>query len=761
MTSLPIFLRPRVDVTEVDLTQRIKVILSTTAAITAEFERGPVSPHFDNGPLENFLSKYGSQANPQKYGFGHDTVTSFRRASSNTLITRVVGGGAKHAGASVIKQGNRLIGLPFIDGSIDGYQANDVHDIVLLEFAGDLIAANSFKLTITDGITVGDTTPVVYATSHNATMLNIAAAIQAKMNSTFGGSDGSASVYVETSSSNANNRVIVIRPPRNKSLTFFNPIVTLGLTQTTVVVNETPKLADLFVENPGAWGEEYGYKFTNFDPGTRQRIRLTLSQALVASNVINMQINGVAISPVTFATDSDTTLAAVAAAIEASPDVVSATVETASGAVDNDRTILIVAQIPGPDKLTITNPIVTAGASQAIIVVNEVLKGIEPDHTFTVEVFKNTNLNKPVERFKVSFRAISDSLGYPLNIEQVINKSSKRALNIRVAQTTVSKAEGFSLFSATGTLPTVASNVIFFNGGDDGIAVTSADIRAGWNKIEDRVIYPTNLLLNAGYSNVSVMQTMVELARKRSDCFAILDCPFDKLLAEDYRVFRLEELNIDDSNGAIYGPYIEIEDDKTGVRRLIPPSGAIGAVYADNDKLTKQMGSPFGLNRGKVRFITGLSHYYNEGEQELLHPNQCNFIIDRPGVGPVVMSERTLQYKESVLQAVHARRILNLIKVGLADNLEYIIGDNNTKGTRYRATSLGKTLLEPIKKGGGLYYYAQRCNEINNTDDVIDAEVLAYDVYLQIVRVIRGVALRTVLLRTGVKMEEVDGVTGF
>lgn len=759
MTSLPIFLRPRVDSVEVDLTQRIKLILSTTAAVNGEFERGPIDkPHFNNGPLENFLAKYGEKANPQKYGFAHDTVTSFRRASSNTLINRVVGAGALHAGLSVIKETNRLIGLPVIAGSAGGYTAEDLHDIILLKFAGDLITANSFTMSVTDGITVVPTTPVVFATSHNNTMNNIAAAIQAAMNTGFSATDGSATVYSELS---GNNRIILIRPPRNLSLSFFGAAVTLGATQTTASIVTDAKLVDLLAENPGDWGNDYGYKFTNFDPGTRQRVRLTFSQALVALNEFNISINGTPITPVTYATSSDATMAAIAAAIQASPDVVSATVESVAGSISNDRSILVVAQVPGPDKIALTGALVTLGASQAIVVTTEVLKGVEPDHTFTIEIFNRSNVTKPVERFKVSFREQTDSLGFPQNIDYVVNKSSKRSINIRAAQTAVTKVSGFSLFDATGALPTVPTNVLFFTGGDDGVAVTSADIRAGWNKMADRTYYPTNLLLNAGYSSIAVMQTMVELARARSDCLAILDCPFDKLLAEDYRRFRLEEMNIDDSNGAIYGPYVEIEDEKTGARRLIPPSGAIGAVYADNDKLTKQLGSPFGLNRGKVRFITGLSHYYTEGEQELLHPNQCNFIIDKPGVGPVVMSERTLQYKESVLQAVHARRIVNMIKVGLADSLEYIIGDNNTKGTRYRALSLGDTLLKPIKTGGGLYYYAQRCNEINNTDDVIDAEILAYDVYVQVVRVIRGVALRTILLRTGVKMEEVDNVSGF
>lgn len=759
MTSLPIFLRPRVDAVEIDLTQRAVVNISSTAAITAEFERGSLKPSFMNGLIENFYSRYGKIAKPQKYGFGHDTVTTFAKESANTLVTRVVGAGSTYAGASLVKESNRIISLPFIAGSSGGFESLDAPTIVLLKFAGNLITANTFTMDITDGVTIAPTTLVTYANSHNETMQSIAAAIQSRINASFGTTAATASVFIETSSSNADNRIIVIRIPSNLSLSFLNPVVASGASQTTATLITDSKLGDFYSENPGEWANDYGYKLTNFDTGIRQRFLLTFSQEIVTGNSVVINVNG---NPITvpFASNSDTTMQNIATALTATPEIESATVRTVAGAVNNDRHIEVIAKVAGDSVLSITNALISGGASQGIITVAEVLKGIEPDHSFTIELFERNNLNRYEERFRVSFRTISDARGIPLNIEQVINRSSNRSINIRFIQSSTTKAETFSLFT-NGDLPSVPSNVSFFSGGDDGVAATSADIRAGWDLIKDRTIYPVNMLLNAGYSNVSVMQHMVGLARERFDCMAILDCPFDKLQAEDYRRFRLEELNIDDSYGILYGPYIEIEDSRTGQRRFIPPSGPVGATWANSDRLTKQMGSPFGLNRGKVRYITGLSHYYNNGEQELLHPNQCNFIIDKQGVGPVIWSERTLQYKTSVLQAAHARRILNIAKVGLVDSLEYIIGDNNNRGSRFRALSLGKSILGPIKKAGGFYYIGMRCDELNNTPDVIDAEVLAFDVYLQISRVIRGVALRTVLLPTGVKMEEVEGLEPF
>ena len=89
--------------------------------------------------------------------------------------------------------------------------------------------------------------------------------------------------------------------------------------------------------------------------------------------------------------------------------------------------------------------------------------------------------------------------------------------------------------------------------------------------------------------------------------------------------------------------------------------------------------------------------------------------------------------------------------------MDYVLFDPNTEWTRIQATELGHTLLRPMTRGdgmGGLYDYRIVCDHRNNTPDVIDAEQLAYDVYLKIVQVIKGIHVRAILTRTGANFEE-------
>ena len=113
---------------------------------------------------------------------------------------------------------------------------------------------------------------------------------------------------------------------------------------------------------------------TDVEMAKRDVATVTYSADFVASNKVNLTINGVAMAEVTFATDHATTAAAVLAAIQAVSTVYSATKDGA-GRVFTIRTKGTVATITGA---------VTAGGSQATTTVesttasatNMVFKGI-------------------------------------------------------------------------------------------------------------------------------------------------------------------------------------------------------------------------------------------------------------------------------------------------------------------------------------------------------------------------------------------------
>ena len=85
---------------------------------------------------------------------------------------------------------------------------------------------------------------------------------------------------------------------------------------------------------------------------------LTFSGVLVTSNVIDMKVNGVAISSVTFATNNATTLALIATELETFAEIESAT------AVWGSNLINITPATATNDGVVITEIVVTLGAGQ-------------------------------------------------------------------------------------------------------------------------------------------------------------------------------------------------------------------------------------------------------------------------------------------------------------------------------------------------------------------------------------------------------------
>ena len=107
----------------------------------------------------------------------------------------------------------------------------------------------------------------------------------------------------------------------------------------------------------------------------------TLDAALIASNTVAVDVDGVTVSEV-FATDSNNTLAAFAVKIALEPGVASAVVTDAGGGTDDDREIIITSNVAGIGTL-LDNESVTGGASQAGIVIADTTRN--SDGTFVLD----------------------------------------------------------------------------------------------------------------------------------------------------------------------------------------------------------------------------------------------------------------------------------------------------------------------------------------------------------------------------------------
>ena len=765
-SAAPFFLRPRVALQEFDLTEQLLADQSTIAAVTGTFNRGPLVPTYTAGRVERFRELYGNVADPT-LSFAHDTCQNFLTGSSNLLVNRIVND-AKYAGSHVfmdndVVRGARLLRLPITVGGVTDASVAGPQPF-LIKLDGVIGVGDTFTANVTDGATATAVSQA-FSTNHSTTMTNFAVLMEAALNGFSTIADGRVSVFVETYEIAATSYTLVVEPPSDADLSVNTLVIAGGASSpnATVLDSSTNWLFTTIAENPGEWANDYGIKVAEINAGLRERYKLTFAAALNAGNVFTMSINSVSVAPVTFATDSDTTMAAIATAIAAHASVRSATVTTIAGTTDNDREIIIEAEVPGEDQITLELADISGGVAVSVGITH-VLKGQASDGSIFLEVYDRSNPFFPVERHQFSTFSVVDGNGVQLKYTSNINADSGGSDSIRLRVNPLLETEaGFSTALSTmldASFDLQTDSVIYMGGGANDTFVTTAQLVTGLEVLNNRSKYPLSLMLNAGITDISFQQALTVLCEDRKDCTAILDLPTEQQssgqVARDYRLY---DMNIDSSYAALYTPDLFILDKGTSERRFVPPSGHVGSAYVFNDASANKWSAPAGLTRGKIRQVLKLRYEYAPADEDLMHPNGINAIIDKVGYGPTIWGEETLQYKRSALSSVHIRRLMNLIEVTIADGVELFFWEGNTEFTRFRAKQLADGVLSPIHRRDGLYDYRTVCNEDNNTDEVIDNDAMALDVYVKPVRAIKGIILRAIITKTGVSFSEV--ITSF
>src|SRR5690606_14572412 len=125
---------------------------------------------------------------------------------------------------------------------------------------------------------------------------------------------------------------------------------------------------------------------------------------------------------------------------------------------------------------------------------------------------------------------------------------------------------------ATRTINAVVSGDLLF--GDNGREVETYDILNGWDIFVDPDEYDIRILINAGYTDISVQQRMIQLCEDRRDCIPTLHVPVDYQTGANFVEHRRNLLHANTSFGTLYGPDIlEVTDE--GQKIYVPCSGAV------------------------------------------------------------------------------------------------------------------------------------------------------------------------------------------
>ena len=181
-------------------------------------------------------------------------------------------------------------------------------------------------------------------------------------------------------------------------------------------------------------------------------------------------------------------------------------------------------------------------------------------------------------------------------------------------------------------------------------------------------------------------------------------------------------------NGASFASYNTPVVFSDGTVKTAVPSGAL---ISNNfmDKYTTRQ--PYYVVAGPTygRLIAtgmvGPDYNFTRKDLDILEPMGVNCTVYVPRIGTYVNSNQTA--KQNPVSALSKLNIRELC-IYLQDEIEKLLQDYqwefNTPYLRDLIKAKADTICERVKNNGGLYEYLNVCDESNNTDDVINNEML-------------------------------------
>jgi len=288
----------------------------------------------------------------------------------------------------------------------------------------------------------------------------------------------------------------------------------------------------------------------------------------------------------------------------------------------------------------------------------------------------------------------------------------------------------------------------------DGAAAGANEYINALKLISNQDEFDINLILLPGIismKHTSVAAKAIDVCEQRGDCFVILD---PVTYGNSISNVTAEAKTRDSSYAAMYWPWVKVSDKQSSNIRWVPPSVVVSGMYAFNDKVGHPWFAPAGLNRGQLSEAMLAERKLTQSNRDTLYDSNINPLATFPGQGVVVFGQKTLQKKSSALDRVNVRRLLIKVKKFIASSSRFLVFEQNTAATRRKFLGLTNPFLEQVKSQSGLHDFRVVMDEINNTPDQIDRNILYGQIFVQPTRTAEFIVLDFTVQPTGATFPE-------
>ena len=189
--------------------------------------------------------------------------------------------------------------------------------------------------------------------------------------------------------------------------------------------------------------------------------------------------------------------------------------------------------------------------------------------------------------------------------------------------------------------------------------------------------------------------------------------------------------------------------------RYVPLNGDIAGLCARTDFTNDAWWSPGGLNRGQIKNVVKLAVNPGKTERDTLYKAGINPVVAFPGQGTVLFGDKTLLAKPSAFDRINVRRLFIVLEKAIATAAKFQLFEFNDSFTRAQFKNLVEPFLRDVQGRRGVTDFRVKCDDSNNTGEVIDRNEFVADIFIKPTRSINFISLNFVAARSSVSFEEI------
>ena len=167
--------------------------------------------------------------------------------------------------------------------------------------------------------------------------------------------------------------------------------------------------------------------------------------------------------------------------------------------------------------------------------------------------------------------------------------------------------------------------------------------------------------------------------------------------------------------------------------------------------------SPAGAQRGQINDAIKLAYNPSKAHRDELYGQRINPIVNKRGAGIILFGDKTGLSYNSAFDRINVRRLFLTVEQALESVADAQLFEVNDEITRANFVNAVEPYLRDVQAKRGLFDFVVKCDENNNTPDIIDNNEFRADIFLKPTKSINYVTLTFVATRSGVEFEEVVG----